>query len=192
MPFWHQKNRLCYNSRLTEHEFRCVIDDYCKGISASQSSAEFKEAGMSISRQTISKYFDGISHIILNDRGTYPWWSVNNWQELSDEQLNDIRDAVYDHHRIVGKMRDEFKTLYGKPISVDTETYIQVLRDMSKKMNGLPKQTFIVHLARACELALHIEAGFFHLRIWCSDLLTSRSALRGQNFSAQSLSMSWG
>lgn len=160
MPNWHQKNRLCYNSRLTEQQFRAVLKGYCEGISASQSSAEFKEAGISISRQTIAKYYKKISLAILDERETYPWWTVNHWSEFSDNQIEEIRKIVYDQERILGTLRKEFYEHFGKSISADSRTYIDVLRETSKSLNGLPKKTFWVYLARACELALHIDEGF--------------------------------
>lgn len=161
LPWWHQKNAFCYNSRLTLHEFKCVIGDYCKGTTATQSSAEFKrDLDKTISRQTIANYYDGISRCVLDFRGTYPWWPVEHWSELTEEHLNDIRNIVYNHDRIINNFRKEIQLISGKSKAVDDEVYFKILREMSLKMNGLPKNSFITYLARACELALCIEAGY--------------------------------
>lgn len=154
MPHWHQKNTLCYNSRYSEDIFLFIIADYCRGIPASKSSKEFKEkVGINISRQTISNYFEGISELAINERRTYPWWSLR-WYELNEEHFTLIREIVYNKNSITKTLRKKFRELTGRDRSVDSYIYIEVLRNMSKEINGLPKNKFEHHLIRACEIAL--------------------------------------
>lgn len=159
MPFWHLRNSLCYNSRLTEHEFKCVLTDYCRGISASASSKEFKETlGKIISRQTIADYFRRISKILITERKTYPWFSMEDLEcEITEEQQQEIRNLVYGSD-FTRKLKNEIMQSSGKSMWPDAAPHIAVLREMSKSMNGLPKQHFFTCLIRACEIALHREA----------------------------------
>ncbi len=161
MPYWHQKNELCYNSRLSSWEFQCLIADYCQGISAQEASKRFMNSDQrNLSRQTIAKYFRAISFSLIDERKTYPWWSIN-YYDMSAAQINDIRNVVYDNNRIVSKLRGQIGNITGSYKSVDNKTYIDVLRRMSKDMNGLPKgDKFCEHLIRACEIAFFIEMGF--------------------------------
>jgi hypothetical protein len=159
MVAWNLKNELCYNSRLSKFEFECVVTDYCKGIPASTSSLEFKQVmGATISRQTIAFYYFEISRAIANYQKLYPWFSVE-LPELTSEQLSVIREVVYAKNGVIARLRDAIEEIHGQRVSVDSHTYISVLRDMSKRMNGLPRKTFAGYLVRACELALQIEAG---------------------------------
>lgn len=169
MPFWHQKNDLCYNSKLSRREFMSVVYDYCRGISATQSSAEFlnpeglefkEQVSRKVSRQTISDYFTRLSECVLHTRGTYPWWSVDFWAEITEGQMGKIRAAVYNDNNIVGDTRNDFVEETGRSKTVDIETYIKILRKMSIGMNGLPKKNFWIHLGRACEIAYYIDEGY--------------------------------
>jgi len=160
LPFWHQKNDLCYNSRLTREDIQDIVYDYCYGVSAKQSSNNFlKEHGKNVSRQTISKYFMRLSECVRLTRNTYPWWSVDNWYEISDEQIDRVRLAVYNDDNALKDIRLDFVETTGRTKSVDIDTYIKVLRDLSKTMNGLSKKHFWVQFWRACEIAYYIDAG---------------------------------
>ena len=146
-----------------------VVYDYCRGISATQSSAEFlnpeglefkEQVSKKISRQTISDYFTRLSECVLHTRATYPWWSVDHWAEITETQMGKIRAAVYNDNNILGEIRSDFIEETGKSKTIDIETYIKILRKMSVEMNGLPKSNFWIYLGRACEIAYYIDEGY--------------------------------
>jgi hypothetical protein len=164
VPSWNLKNSLCYNSRLSKHEFECVITDYCRGISASQSSREFKEKlGSNISRQTIAKYFRGISEVIAWERESYPWFSMKYLgAEITEEQQQEIWKIIYNKDRVINNLRKEWQEKFGSSKSVDAQLYIEILRKMSEAMNGLPKREFLTYIIRASEMAVHMELAGQH------------------------------
>jgi hypothetical protein len=160
MSWWHQKNALCYNSRFPERLFKCIVVDYCTGISPSQSARKFEDVrGRKVSRQTISNYFKAISEAVIDHRKTYPWWSME-WKDFSDDDLMLIRDIVYSRNSVTQKLRTKFRELTGHDRSVDNYIYIELLRKMSDEANGLPKTTFWWHLIRACEISLAHQTVF--------------------------------
>lgn len=159
MGYWHQKNELCYNSRLSEPEFEAVLALYCKGSTPRESAAELSALGLRISRQTIAAYFLRISGIVIEYRKTYPWWS-QQWDDFTSDQFEGLRDVVHARGDSIGTLRHRIRSARGVDRSVDNLEYIRILRDMSKRMNGLPKEQFWVHLVRACEMALYIHLGY--------------------------------
>jgi len=159
MPYRSKKNSLCYNSRLTEVEFKYIIADYCRGITPLRSSGEFKErVGKTISRQTIAHYFEKISKCVIQERKRYPWWSID-WNDFQEEQVELVRKLVYAKDGAIAKLRSQFKETIGSEKVADNYVYVDVLRKMSKEMNGLPKNNFWHHMIRASEIALPIEQG---------------------------------
>ena len=137
------KNRYCWNSNVSEAMFLAILNQWCRGQTATKAVSVVNRwarlnGGRKVSRQTVNNYFNRIAFKLRTER--YEQIDEMNYGERPTDSLY----AEYPKY-----FYDELWRIGVNPMSSRQGPAIRVLQPRSKKMRGFRRLKRFNHLAYA-------------------------------------------
>ena len=164
---WDQKNPYCWRSKLTTEAFEHLAFTYFMEVTSGGNRNKYVHQlksganGFSITRQTLSRYFDMISQYIWDNMilPTSPEYQDKN-------SLNPLLDFVYGNvdcvpkkYNVIYKYLDDLPVKSNDPdLPVQRTLMFHLLLKRSKALRGFPKEQFYLEFSRIFFMCAVVEA----------------------------------
>ena len=163
---WDQKNPYCFRSKLTKEAFEHLAFTYFMEVTSGGNRSKYVHHlksganGFSITRQTLSKYFDMIGQYIW-DNMIVPTHSKYKEKNVLDPLMDFVYGKIEhlpQEYNILYKYMDDMPAKSEDPdLPVQRTLMFHLLLQRSKTLRGFQKRQFYLEFSRIFFMCLVVE-----------------------------------